>query len=332
MADGYRIFGAEMSPYSVKVRSYFRYKAIPHQWILRNADSQAEYEKHARMPIIPLVVTPEGKGIQDSTPIIDAMEKLYPEPSIHPDDTVAGFISTLIEEFGDEWGNKWMFHYRWARDVDQISAAGRIARMRGPKANLQEHEAFASKVRARMVDRVWFVGSNAVTAPQIEAGFLDMLGLLDNHLSSRPYLFGGRPAFGDFGLWGQIYQMWTDPTAGAIIGGGAPHVLDWVHRMLWPKAEGAFERWSTLRPTLMPILSKQIGARFMPWTCANEKALAESQEEFSVMLGGKIWTQKPQKYHARSLGMLRARYAAVADKAALDPVLEAAGCLAGLRG
>jgi glutathione S-transferase len=331
MADGYRILGAEMSPYSVKVRSYFRYKAIPHQWILRNADSQAEYEKHARMPIIPLVVTPEEKGIQDSTPIIDAMEKLYPEPSIHPDDTVAGFISALIEEFGDEWGNKWMFHYRWARDVDQISSAGRIARMRGPKASEQEHEAFASKVRARMVDRVWFVGSNAVTAPQIEAGFLQMLGLLDNHLADRLYLFGGRPAFGDFGLWGQIYQMWTDPTAGAIISGGAPHVLDWVHRMLWPKAEGNFENWSTLEPTLMPILTKQVGTQFMPWTCANEKALADAKDEFSVTLGDEIWTQKPQKYHARSLGMLRARYAAVADKAALDPVLEAAGCLAGLR-
>ncbi len=332
MADGYRILGAEMSPYSVKVRSYFRYKAIPHQWILRNADSQAEYEEHARMPIIPLVVTPEGKGIQDSTPIIDQLEKLYPEPSIHPDDPLTNFISALIEEFGDEWGNKWMFHYRWARDVDQISSAGRIARMRGPKASEQEHEAFARQVRGRMVDRVWFVGSNAVTAPQIEAGFLEMLGLLDNHLARRPYLFGGRPAFGAFGLWGQIYQMWKDPTAGALIEGGAAHVPDWVHRMLWPKAGGAFERWSTLRPTLMPILSKQIGAHIMPWTCANEKALVESQEEFSVALGDKIWTQKPQKYHARSLGMLRARYAAVADKAALDPVLEAAGCLAGLRG
>jgi glutathione S-transferase len=332
MADGYRIFGAEMSPYSVKVRSYFRYKAIPHQWILRNADSQAEYEKHAKVPIIPLVVTPEAKGIQDSTPIIEAMEKLFPEPSINPDDPVANFISALIEEFGDEWGNKWMFHYRWAREVDQISSAGRIARMRGPKAGEQEHEAFAGKVRARMVDRVWFVGSNAVTAPQIEAGFLDMLGLLDNHLASRPYLFGGRPAFGDFGLWGQIYQMWTDPTAGAIIGGGAPHVLDWVHRMLWPKAESKFETWSTLEPSLMPILTRQVGAQFMPWTCANEKALSESQEEFSVALGDKIWTQKPQKYHARSLGMLRAKYAEVADKAALDPVLAAAGCLAGLRG
>ncbi|HEX2633609.1 MAG TPA: glutathione S-transferase family protein [Bradyrhizobium sp.] len=332
MAEYYRIIGAEMSPYSVKVRSYFRYKAIPHQWVLRNAESQAEFEKYAKVPIIPLVVTPEGTGIQDSTPIIDAMEKIYPLPSVHPDDLIAKFISILIEEFGDEWGNKWMFHYRWTRDVDQISSAGRIARMRG--ANLEEHKhaALAAQVRARMVDRLWFVGSNAVTAPQIEAGFVDMLGMLDRHLATRPYLFGGRPAFGDFGLWGQIYEMWTDPTTGALIGGGAPHVLDWVHRMLWPKAEGAFETWPSLAPTLMPILSDQVGRLFMPWTCANEKALTEQQEEFSVTLGDKAWSQKPQKYHARSLGMLRAKYAAVPDKTALDPVLESAGCLAGLRG
>ena len=332
MAEVYRIIGAEMSPYSVKVRSYFRYKAIPHQWVLRNAESQAEFEKYARMPIIPLVVTPDGTGIQDSTPIIDAMEKLFPEPSIHPADPVARFISALTEEFGDEWGNKWMFHYRWARDVDQISSAGRIARMRGPAADEEKHTAFAGQVRARMVDRVWFVGSNAVTAPQIEAGFVSMLALLDAHLATRPYLFGARPAYGDFGLWGQIYEMWTDPTAGALIGGGAPHVLDWVHRMLWPRAEGAFETWPSLAPTLMPILRQQIGAQFMPWTCANEKALMEKQEEFSVTLADKIWTQKPQKYHARSLAMLRAKYAEAADKTALDPVLQQAGCLAGLRG
>ena len=332
MADGYRIFGAEMSPYSVKIRSYFRYKAIPHQWILRNAGSQAEYEKYAKMPIIPLVVTPENVGIQDSTPIIDQMEKLHPEPSINPDEPVTRFISALIEEFGDEWGNKWMFHYRWARDVDQISSAGRIARMRGPDASGSEHAKFASQIRARMVDRLWFVGSNAITGSQIETGFLGMLGLLDSHLESRPYLFGGRPAFGDFGLWGQFYELWTDPTAGALIEGGAPHVLDWVHRMLWPRAEGKFETWSTLEPTLMPILTRQVGRQFMPWTSANEKALAAKQEEFTVALGDQEWTQKPQKYHARSLGMLRAKYAEVADKTALNAVLEAAGCLAGLRG
>ncbi|MBI3798992.1 MAG: glutathione S-transferase family protein, partial [Deltaproteobacteria bacterium] len=40
MADPYRIFGAELSPYSVKVRSYCRYKGIPHRWIIRSAAVQ----------------------------------------------------------------------------------------------------------------------------------------------------------------------------------------------------------------------------------------------------------------------------------------------------
>jgi glutathione S-transferase len=327
----YRIFGAEMSPYSVKIRSYFRYKAIPHQWILRNAANQAEYTKFAKLPIVPLVVTPEGVGIQDSTPIIDQMEKLFPQPQVHPEDGVACFISALIEEFADEWGNKWMFHYRWTRDVDQIASAGRIARMQAPAMSEQDHTGFAGKIRARMADRVWFVGSNAGTAPQIERGFADMLSLLENHLATRPYLFGARPAYGDFGLWGQLYQMWRDPTSGALIEGAAPHVLDWIHRMLWPRAEGSFERWTTLAPTLMPILKTQVGGKFMPWTLANEKALSENKEEFSVQLGDDVWTQKPQKYHARSLNMLRAKYADAPDKAALDPILAEAGCLAGLR-
>ncbi|WP_291705923.1 hypothetical protein [Bradyrhizobium sp.] len=41
--------------------------------------------------------------------------------------------------------------------------------------------------------------------------------------------------------------------------------------------------------------------------------------------------QKPQKCPVRSLNMLRTKYAAVAEKTARDPILEAAGCLAGLR-
>src|SRR5271157_2486431 len=193
MADLFSLFGAEMSPYSVKIRSYFRYKTIPHRWILRNGETQAEYAKYSKLPIIPLVVTPQQSGIQDSTPIIDQMEKLFPEPSVHPDDRVARFVSLLIEEFGDEWGNKWMFHYRWAREVDQRASAGRIARMQAPNAGEEAHAALLEKIRTRMVERIWFVGSNEVTASQIETGFARMLKLLENHLAARPYLFGGRP-------------------------------------------------------------------------------------------------------------------------------------------
>ena len=112
MTGVYRIFGSEMSPYSLKVRSYFRYKNIPHEWLLRGANAE-EYQKYARLPIVPTLATPDGEGLQDSTPIIERLEAQVPAPAIHPDDPTLKFLSQLIEEFGDEWGNKWMFHYRW---------------------------------------------------------------------------------------------------------------------------------------------------------------------------------------------------------------------------
>jgi len=187
------------------------------------------------------------------------------------------------------------------------------------------------QIRDRMVNRVWFVGSNAETAPQIEDSFCETIGLLDAHLATRPYLFGARPAFGDFGLWAQLYEAWTDPTPGALIEGRAPHLLDWVHRMLWPRAEGEFEPWSRLEPTLSPLLEQQIGRLFLPWTVANAAAIADGSGEFRVELAGKSWTQKPQKYHAKSLAALRAKYAAAAGDRALDAVLARTGCLAALR-
>ncbi len=331
MAGTYDIYGAEMSPYSVKVRSYFRYKGIPHRWIVRNADTEADYQKHAKLQIVPLVVTPDATALQDSTPIIERVEALHPEPSIHPPDAIAAFVSALLEEFGDEWGNKWMFHYRWAREVDQLSSAGRLARAMMPAADEERHAAMTAMIQARMVDRVWFVGSNAQNAPQIEATFGDAIGRLNTHLATRPYLFGARPSFGDLGLWAQLYEAWTDPTPGAIIEGRGHHVLAWIQRMLWPRAEGAFESWSSLEPTLMPLLERHVGRLFMPWTVANEAAIGAGRDELSVELDGHMWTQKPQKYHAKSLRALRDKYAAVADKRGLDVVLDRAGCLAGLR-
>src|SRR5690606_13894473 len=93
----------------------------------RDGENLAEYQRFAKLPLIPLVVTPEDEGIQDSTPILDAIERSHPEPSTHPEEPAARFLSLLLEEFGDEWGNKWMFHLRWARPEDCLSAGGRIA-------------------------------------------------------------------------------------------------------------------------------------------------------------------------------------------------------------
>jgi glutathione S-transferase len=331
MTDLYRIHGIELSPYSVKVRSYFRYKGIPHRWIPRSLDAEGEYAKYMKLPLVPLVVTPNNEGIQDSTPIIEQVEALHPQPSIHPSDPVANFISVVLEEFGDEWGNKWMFHYRWAREADQLSAAGRIARSMFPTADEAQFGKNLAMVRDRMVGRVGFVGSNPQTAPQIEDSFRDAIAILEPHLASRAYLFGNRPAFADFAMWGQLYNAWTDPTPGAIINATSPNLLAWIHRMTWPRAEGDFESWSSLAPTLTPLLEREVGKFFTPWTVANAKAIADGREEFSVELGGRSWTQKPQKYHAKSLVALREKYHALSDKRAIDAALASSGCLAALR-
>jgi hypothetical protein len=66
---------------------------------------------------------------------------------------------------------------------------------------------------------------------------------------------------------------------------------------------------------------------FLPWSDANAKAIAAGEEEMSARMPLGLWRQKPQKYHARSLAELRRKYAAVADKARLDPILERAACL-----
>jgi hypothetical protein len=144
----------------VKVRSYFRYKGVPHEWIPRSPAVQAEFQKYAKLPLVPLVVTPEEEGMQDSTPIIERLEASRREPSVVPDDPALAFISALLEEYGDEWGNKWMFHYRWRYQPDAWSTAERIAQqMMGAQGTLAVAQARAG-VAERMMGRLGFVGSN----------------------------------------------------------------------------------------------------------------------------------------------------------------------------
>jgi glutathione S-transferase len=325
--SNYRIFGSELSPYSVKVRSYFRYKALPHEWIPRSPAVQAEFQKYAKLPLVPLVVTPEGEGVQDSTPILERLEASRREPSVVPDDPALAFLSALLEEYGDEWGNKWMFHYRWRYQPDAWSTAERIAQqMMGAQGTLAVAQARAA-VAERMMGRLGFVGSNDRTQPTIEASFKRALGLLEAHLQTRPYVLGGRPAMADFGLWGQFYEAATDPTPGAIMRASSPKVMEWVQRMVSPKAEGPFEAWSALAPTLMPLLKEEVGALFLPWTVANAAAIERGDKSFEMTLGGASWSQEPQKYHARALAEIRRKYAAAKGAPGLEAILKESGCL-----
>ncbi|MFZ5721098.1 MAG: glutathione S-transferase family protein [Pseudomonadota bacterium] len=326
----WRIFGSEMSPYSLKVRSYFRFKGIPHQWVPRTADNEAEYKRFAKLPIVPTVASPDDEGLQDSTPILEALEARFPERAIHPQDPDLAFLSALVEEFGDEWGNKLMFHHRWWAPVDQEASALTLARLSAPHGDTETIAARTKMIRERMTGRGHFVGSSEATADLIRGYWFELLDLLEPHLARRKYLFGARPAFGDFGLSAQLYEASVDPTCGADIRARGSAVLDWCHRMLEPRDDGPFETWESLEPTLAPVLA-YVGRYFLPWSQANAQALAAGAGEFTVKLAGRDYVQPPQKYHAKSLAALKARYAD-ARSPRLDGILEAAGCRAYLAG
>lgn len=329
MKNQYKLFGYELSPYSVKVRSYLRYKKIPHEWIVRGMAQMPEFQKYAKLPLVPCLVTPEGKGIQDSTPIIEQLESEYTDNSVIPNDPTLAFMSFLIEEYADEWVNKPMFHYRWRRPVDQESAALRLVKEQlGEQADDTTLEAAKNMMKERMISRVWFVGSSDETAPLIEAWFKELLELLEEHLVDRPYLLGKCPSLADFGLFGQLYECYTDPTPGHIIKEQCPSVTAWIERMLSPEATGEFENWTTLSDTLFPIIKEQIGGLFLPWSDANKKALDDGSETFAVTLKGEAFSQKPQKYHGKSLAALRQRYQNFKDNNELNQILDATGCLA----
>ena len=261
------------------------------------------------------------------------MEARFPEPALQPADPVLAFLSALIEEYADEWGNKPMFHYRWFYEADADSAAERIARAMNPGLDAEGLANVMPAVKGRMIPRLKLVGSSADTKDPIEASFRRQVAIVERHLDGRPYLFGGRPALGDFGLWAQLYECWTDPTPGKLIRDTAPRTQAWIERMLDPTAQGDFEPWERLEPTLFPLLRDEIGGVFFPWSLANAQAIATgAHRDDAARSTGQPFAQEPQKYHAKSLGVLRDRYAKVADRARLDPILERAGCASALRG
>src|SRR5260370_9860311 len=128
------------------------------------------------------MISTEGEGVQDYTPILERLEASRREPSVVPDDPALDFIAALLEEYGDEWGNKWMFHYRWRYHPDAWSTPERIAQqLMGAQGTLAAAQARAA-VAERMMGRLGFVGSHDRTQPTTEASFKPALALLQTHL------------------------------------------------------------------------------------------------------------------------------------------------------
>lgn len=326
----YRVIGANGSPYSNKLRAILRYRRLAHTWELRTPRNQDEFSE-LRPKLVPLVFFPEdGSKHLDSTPLAYMMEERHPgERSIMPDDPGHAFLSHLIEDMADEWLTKAMFHYRWAYEADIDYASHWIADDGFPDSKGEEREEMAKMFAERQIGRMPLVGCTSENAPIIEQSYLHILSLLESHVGYFDYLFGSRPALADFGLFGQLCTLGTDPTPMALMRRHAQRTESWVRQL--SDASGVEGEWLAADAELPGAtlgLLRHAGEVYLPFLAANAAAMDKGDETFEVELLGRPYSQATFGYQVKCLAELRQRLADLSGEAGerTEAVLRETGC------
>ncbi|MBW2315157.1 MAG: glutathione S-transferase [Deltaproteobacteria bacterium] len=327
--------GAPGSPYSRKLRAILRYRRIAYTWVTRGTPEAKALPK-PKVQLLPQLILPGPDGAPeartDTTPLIRELEKMYSGRSVVPSDPVIAFLDALVEDYGDEWLTKCMFHYRWAYAADIDKAARILPRWFASEMPEETAVAMGQQFAERQIERLWVVGSNETTGPVIEASYHRLLGCLDARLTGSRFVMGARPGSADFALYGQLTQLATfDPTPAAVALAEAPRVAAWVDLVeelsgLEPE-DGHWLARSDARECLGGLL-EEIGRVYVPFLLANADALASGADQVDCTIDGKAWVQRPFPYQGKCLGWLREGRAALsaADRSDLDAALAGTGC------
>lgn len=269
------LYGSPPSLYSGKARSYLRKAGIAFEERLHSHPNYSERILPAvKRFVIPVLETPEGEIVQDTTEIIDFLEFRHGVPlGVYPESPRQKIVSMILEMFGDEGMLRPAMHYRWnfPKENDYFISMefGRFM-----KADSTEEEAYelAAMPKAAMQKYLPGLGITKETIPTIEANYQGLLQALNTHLLTSPYLLGGRPTMADFGLYGPMYaHLARDPAPEMLMKTTANRVWRWVERMTAANAdmpEFPFMKRETLADdevsdTLLDIL-KIVGREYGP--------------------------------------------------------------------
>jgi len=327
--------GSPGSPYTRKMLALLRYRRIPYRYIQGQIDGADELPA-PKVGLIPVFYfDDENDGLVaevDSTPIIRRLEIEYPGRSVIPADPALAFIDYLLEDYGDEWLTKAMFHYRWYYQ-DDIEMAGSVLPHYADVTQSEETVVQMKQIFSeRQISRLYVVGSNDTTAIVIEESYQRFLTCLNNHLKCSPFLMGRRPGAADFGCLGQLTQLVQfDPTPAKLAAQQVPRVHAWVSKMedlsgLECRDDG-FYASDEVPATLIDLL-KEVGRTYVPVMLANYEAFEKGLEKVETTVEGKSWVQEPFPYQAKCLQWLRIEYAKldVDDRVRVDAMLDGTGC------
>ena len=330
--DRIALRGSPGSPYTRKMLAVLRYRRIPYEFI----QSEREDLPKPRVGLIPIFYFPDNQGALqaevDSTPIIRRLETEYPGRSVMPEDPVIGFINFLLEDYGDEWLTKAMFHYRWYYR-DDIELAGSVLPhyqdVSQPDETIAQMKQMFSE---RQISRLYVVGSNDTTAPVIEDSYRRFLECLNEHLKTWPFLMGTRPGSADFACFGQLTQLTQfDPTPAKVAAADFPRIHAWVSKMedqSGLQAESATFVTTDDFPATLTALLIEVGRTYVPVMLANAAAIDQGLDKVETEVEGRQWVQEPFPYQAKCLHWLRSEYARLDDeeRRQVDALLAGTGC------
>lgn len=225
--------------------------------------------------------------------------------------------------------HKMMFHYRWTYDADINYASYWIADDSFPDEVAEKRDAMAKSFAERQIGRMPLVGCTPENAPVIETGYQRILSLLETHVGQHEFLFGTRPSIGDFGLYGQLRVLATDPTPLSIIRAIAQRTESWLRQM--DDASGIEGDWAAIDalPTATQGLLDFAGYVYLPFLAANAQAISKGQDSFSLTLLDHPYSQGVFPYQVKCLQDLKRRYNELSEenKNTVDHYLGGTGAL-----
>ena len=318
MTTTYTLHGWQASFFTGKVRSYLQFKGIP---FVENAPTLFNYYVSLRrktgVVAIPVLRTPQGQWLQDSSDIIDHLEAHVGAVPVLPATPVQRFAAYLFELWCDELWIPTALATRWCHMPENYPFLEHdVARNLLPGWPLWLQKKAAAKVAKHMYSYLPLAGVVPEQFDMLDRWTARQLGALDRHFEQHPFLFGTRPSLGDFALMGPLYgHLSRDPWPAQHLMAPHRHVAAWIARMsrVQPPA-GEFLADDKLPATLEPLITTVLGellaylegvARVAQPALARAGTLPRFMDEVEIPMGEGRYRRPAMPYGLWMLQRLR---------------------------
>lgn len=294
----YILHGSGPSLFTRKLEAALRFYGAPFEFRLKGDHPDPKLlELRAGTHQVPVLETPEGWMLADTTPILDLLDSRYPARRLGPPGAL-GVLAHLVEEGLDEWVARVMVHYRWhypdsARFASEIIANGDPARAEtvrgwGPRA-----------CRATGTETEFHQKA-------AEAEYVRLLEAAEAQLGETRYLLGDRPTAADCmmlgGLWAHTLH---DPDPRKVVE-GFPRVVAWSATAADWDGRGDWAAFPQSTAFARHVL-RDLAEHYAPVRQGHADALAAGLKAFTVDTYGQPASYLARDYPVRSWAMIRER-------------------------